>query len=150
MPGRDARLNAYLNIVRAPIEHLFACVHSFRVLRDCELKGEAIDAIVDILFGMIARKMRTTANLSDWVAPRAPPFVRGSHCVCDDASYQCNKQYNMSARGALPEVARNLYRVLRQADAGGHRQIQLEPLRGEAGGLAAAITDRMKRAAAKR
>lgn len=58
--------------------------------------------------------------------------------------------YWLSRRGALPEIARNLYRVLRQADAGGHQQILVERLPPTAGGLAAAINDRLKRAAAKR
>ncbi len=56
----------------------------------------------------------------------------------------------LSRRGALPEVARNLYQVLRRADAGGFREIWVEPLPGDASGLAAAIKDRLKRAAAKR
>ena len=58
--------------------------------------------------------------------------------------------YWLSRRGALAEVARNLYDVLRRADAGRHRQIWVEPLPGDAGGLAAAINDRLKRAAAGR
>jgi L-threonylcarbamoyladenylate synthase len=56
----------------------------------------------------------------------------------------------LSRRGALAEVARNLYGVLRQADAGRFRRIHVEPVPGEAGGLAAAINDRLRRAAAKR
>lgn len=56
----------------------------------------------------------------------------------------------LSRRGALPEVARNLYGVLRRADAGRYRQIRMEPLPADAGGLAAAINDRLRRAAAKR
>lgn len=55
----------------------------------------------------------------------------------------------LSQRGALTEVARNLYEVLRRADAGRYRQIWVEPLAAEKGGLAAAIHDRLKRAAAK-
>ena len=57
--------------------------------------------------------------------------------------------YWLSKRGALDEIARNLYRVLREADAGGYREIQLEKLPATAGGLAAALNDRMKRAASK-
>jgi len=38
---------------------------------------------------------------------------------------------------------------LREADAGGYRAIQLEKLPSASGGLAAAINDRMKRAAAQ-
>jgi len=58
--------------------------------------------------------------------------------------------YWLSKRGALDEIARNLYRVLREADAGGYREIRLEKLPATAGGLATAINDRMKRAAGKR
>jgi L-threonylcarbamoyladenylate synthase len=58
--------------------------------------------------------------------------------------------YWLSRRGALAEIARNLYRVLREADAGGHRRIIVEKLPPTAGGLAAAINDRLHRAAAKR
>jgi L-threonylcarbamoyladenylate synthase len=56
----------------------------------------------------------------------------------------------LSRHGALTEVARNLYDVLRRADAGRYRQIRVEPLPADASGLAAAINDRLKRAAAKR
>ena len=55
----------------------------------------------------------------------------------------------LSQRGALDEIARNLYRVLRAADAGGYRTIQLEKLPATAGGLAATLNDRMIRAAAR-
>jgi L-threonylcarbamoyladenylate synthase len=58
--------------------------------------------------------------------------------------------YWLSRRGALDEIARNLYRVLRAADAGGHGRIIVEKLPPTAGGLAAAINDRLHRAAAKR
>ncbi len=56
----------------------------------------------------------------------------------------------LSRRGAIAEIARNLYGVLRAADAGKFRRIEIEALPAEAGGLAAAINDRLKRAAAKR
>jgi L-threonylcarbamoyladenylate synthase len=58
--------------------------------------------------------------------------------------------YWLSRRGALPEIARNLYRILREADAGGHRQIVIERLPPTADGLATAINDRLRRAAVKR
>ncbi|RXK54702.1 threonylcarbamoyl-AMP synthase [Oleiharenicola lentus] len=58
--------------------------------------------------------------------------------------------YWLSRRGELSEIARHLYRVLREADASGHHQILIEKLPPTAGGLAAAINDRVKRAAAKR
>lgn len=58
--------------------------------------------------------------------------------------------YWLSQRGALADIARNLYRVLREADAGGHRRILVEKLPSTAGGIAVAINDRLRRAAAKR
>jgi L-threonylcarbamoyladenylate synthase len=58
--------------------------------------------------------------------------------------------YWLSKRASLAEIARNLYRVLRQADHGNHRQIWIESLPENSGGLAAAINDRIHRAAAKR
>jgi len=57
--------------------------------------------------------------------------------------------YWLSARGSLAEVAHNLYQVLRAADQAGHRQIWVEPLPAESGGLAVALNDRLRRAAAK-
>ena len=56
----------------------------------------------------------------------------------------------LSQRGSLAEVARNLYRVLREADGAGYREIWVEALPAEAGGLATALRDRLKRAAATR
>ena len=56
--------------------------------------------------------------------------------------------YWLSRRGSLPEIAHNLYRILRAADAAGHRAILIEAVPLTAGGLAAAINDRIRRAAA--
>jgi L-threonylcarbamoyladenylate synthase len=57
--------------------------------------------------------------------------------------------YWLSSRGSLAEIARNLYRVLRAADEGGWKEIHVEPIPAEAGGLATALRDRLQRAAAK-
>ena len=57
--------------------------------------------------------------------------------------------YWLSERGAMTEIARNLYRVLRAVDQAGWRQIHVEALPAESGGLATALKDRLKRAAAK-
>jgi len=56
----------------------------------------------------------------------------------------------LSRRGSLAEVARNLYRVLREIDRAGFEEIWVEALPADAGGPAAALRDRLKRAAAKR
>src|SRR6187551_72379 len=52
--------------------------------------------------------------------------------------------YSLSARGALAEIAHNLYRVLRDTDAAGYRSIIIEPVPPTTGGLAAAINDRIR------
>lgn len=58
--------------------------------------------------------------------------------------------YWLSESASLAEIARNLYEVLRRADQGCHREIWLEQLPNDESGLAAAINDRVRRAAAKR
>ncbi len=57
--------------------------------------------------------------------------------------------YWLSERGALADIARHLYRVLRQVDAAGYREIAIEAVPRSAGGLATAIDDRIRRAAAR-
>lgn len=57
--------------------------------------------------------------------------------------------YALSKRGALSEIAHNLYRVLRETDAAGYREILIEAVPPTAGGLAAAINDRIRRATAR-
>lgn len=58
--------------------------------------------------------------------------------------------YWLSTRASLTEIARNLYRVIREADNANHREIWIEALPENSGGLTAAINDRLRRAAAKR
>lgn len=58
--------------------------------------------------------------------------------------------YWLSRRGALKDIARNLYGVLRATDAAGYDSIRIETVAAGAGGLADAINDRIRRAAAKR
>lgn len=53
----------------------------------------------------------------------------------------------LSERGALREVAHNLFHTLRTVDARGFRRLHVERARG--GGLAEAINDRLARAAAR-
>ncbi|MDI1251414.1 MAG: L-threonylcarbamoyladenylate synthase, partial [Lacunisphaera sp.] len=99
--------------------------------------------------GMMARHYspRTPLVLKN---PRGRPLEGvGRILLRKPAGETADNIYWLSERGALSEVARNLYRVLRAADQGGHRQIQVEPLPADAGGLAAALNDRLKRAAAR-
>jgi len=69
---------------------------------------------------------------------RRPQKIAGANC------------FWLSERGDGQAVAKNLYQVLRQADQGGYRQIWIEALPADADGLAAAINDRLQRAATKR
>jgi L-threonylcarbamoyladenylate synthase len=55
----------------------------------------------------------------------------------------------LDPRGSLPGAARNLFARLRQLDQGGFRRIHLECAPAGAGGLAAALNDRLRRAAAR-
>jgi len=80
---------------------------------------------------------------------KAPADVASIH-LRKPAGRTPRNVYWLSRQGALGEVARNLYRVLRLADQAGCREIWLEALSNEAGGLATALADRLKRAAAKR
>ena len=56
--------------------------------------------------------------------------------------------YWLSQRGSLKEIARNLYKILRQADKAGHRRLLVESVPPPAMGLGAAISDRLSRAVA--
>lgn len=59
-------------------------------------------------------------------------------------------EWSLSARGSLAEAARQLYAVLREADARGLRRIEAELAPATEGSLAEAINDRLRRAAARR
>ena len=80
---------------------------------------------------------------------KLPPDVAGIF-LRKPARWAAKNVYWLSERAALTDIARNLYRVLRQADRGQHRQIWVEALPDDSGGLAAAINDRLQRAAAKK
>lgn len=93
-------------------------------------------------------------------SPRTPLFIKptwkklpgnvGGIFLRQPSHRPAKNIYWLSQRAALAEVARNLYQVLRRADLGQHRQIWIEALPGDTGGLATAINDRLRRAAAKR
>lgn len=85
--------------------------------------------------------LRLTTQLADAPKQTALIYLR------QPAGKQPVHVYWLSKRGTLDEIARNLYRVLREADAGGYRTILLEKLPSTADGLATALNDRMRRAA---
>jgi len=83
---------------------------------------------------------------------RRPVTASAQHAVIlqrQPAGKAAPHTYWLSTRGALAEIAHNLYRVLRETDAAGYREIFIEPVPPTAGGLAAAINDRIRRATAK-
>lgn len=106
------------------------------------------------------RQLRAPGMLARHYSPRTPlrlrdPGLRRPHDVAGvflrkPAGPSRDDAFWLSNRGALAEIARNLYRVLRAADQQGCREIWIEPLPADAGGLATAIRDRLMRAAAKR
>ena len=101
--------------------------------------------------GMLAQHYspHTSLTIKDaWT--KLPPNVAGIFLRKPPRTKAAPNIYWLSKRASLTEVARNLYRVLRQADQGSHQQIWIESLPDNSGGLAAAINDRMRRAAAKR
>ena len=79
-----------------------------------------------------------------------PPASTGEIFLRKPSGQPRPNVYWLSDRASLVEIARNLYRVLRQADQGGHARLWIEALPENSGGLAAAINDRVRRAAAKR
>jgi len=98
--------------------------------------------------GLLAKHYSPRTPLSLSARPRQPTPDKAVIFLRQPAGPQVAGAYWLSRRGALPEIARNLYRVLREADAGGHRQIVIERLPPTADGLATAINDRLRRACA--
>jgi L-threonylcarbamoyladenylate synthase len=99
--------------------------------------------------GLLAKHYSPRTPLSLSARPGQPTRDKAVIFLRQPAVPQVAGAYWLSRRGALPEIARNLYRVLRAADAGRHRQIVIERLPPTADGLATAIHDRLRRAAAK-
>lgn len=98
--------------------------------------------------GLLAKHYSPRTPLSLSARPGQPTPDKAVIFLRQPAGPQVAGAYWLSRRGALPDIARNLYRVLREADAGGHRQIVIERLPPTADGLATAINDRLRRACA--
>jgi len=88
-------------------------------------------------------RLLTTTNLADLPSDIGGIFLRKPQ------GRTKSNIYWLSARASLKEIAHNLYGVLRSADHGNHREIWIEALPENSGGLAVAINDRIRRAAAK-
>jgi L-threonylcarbamoyladenylate synthase len=100
--------------------------------------------------GLLDKHYSPRTPLRITTAPGKPSAGTGIISLRRPAGPAREGVYWLSRRGALAEMARNLYRVLRQADAAGHERILVERVPPAAGGLAAALNDRIGRAAAKR
>ena len=117
-------------------------------------------AVRQVRRGRSRRRMLSPGMMERHYSPRTPLRLKnpGRRLPPDVAGVFLRKPggrtggnvYWLSTRGTLAEVSRNLYRVLRQADLGRHRQIWVEILPADTGGLATALRDRLKRAAARR
>jgi L-threonylcarbamoyladenylate synthase len=136
-----------------------------RILRPGAVTAAALEKFLGVAVRQVRRRrsrrrMPAPGMLDRHYSPRTPLRVKppGARLPPDVAAVLLRKPtapagpnvYWLSDRGTLEEIARNLYRVLRQADQGRHREIWIEGLPADAGGIAAAINDRLKRAAAKR
>jgi len=137
-----------------------------RLLRPGAITGEALGKFL----GQSVRSVRRSGSpdvalaapglLARHYSPRTPLLIKSPAYRLPPASAGIFLRkpagpvgpniYWLSENGAMAEIARNLYRVLRMADRAGWRQIRVEALPAESGGLAAALRDRLKRAAAKR
>lgn len=79
-------------------------------------------------------------------APRNSAFI---HFKKPTKAGSQGNAFQLSRTGTVEEAARNLYAVLRRADHGGFTQLYCERAPVVRGPLAAAINDRLRRAAAK-
>jgi L-threonylcarbamoyladenylate synthase len=100
--------------------------------------------------GQLARHYSPRTPVKITSAPRQTDGQTGLILLRRPPGTAASNTYWLSERGSLSEIARNLYRVLRQADAAKHHRILIECVPSAAGGLAAAINDRIGRAAARR
>jgi L-threonylcarbamoyladenylate synthase len=109
--------------------------------------------------GKDPKRMLAPGMMARHYSPRTPLRLKhpGTRLPADVAGIYLRKPVQaagknifwLSRRGTLPEIARNLYRVLRAADREGFREIRVEPLSNSAGSLATALRDRLRRAAAR-
>jgi len=135
-----------------------------RILRPGAITAGQIQKILRVPVGRLTRRKTSADPLAPGLmarhySPRTSLVVRqvkgkaapGTATILlrKPAGRTAANVFWLSQRGALEEMARNLYGVLRLADAGHFKQIQVEPLPADAGGLATAINDRLCRAAAK-
>jgi L-threonylcarbamoyladenylate synthase len=136
-----------------------------RLLRPGSITGKVLAKFLGHQMRPVGRTRKSTAPLAApglmarHYSPRTPLFIQapGRRLPADCAGIFLRQPagrtgpniYWLSKNGAMTEIARNLYRVLREADQAGWRQIRVEALPVESGGLVAALRDRLKRAAAK-
>ena len=115
--------------------------------------GDAIGAVAPGLPESHYRPRTPLELVTKWTArslrgaPENSAFIRFGKPA---GAVRAKAEFWLSDRGGVPEAARNLYAVLRAADAGGFARIYVEAVPASRGALAGAINDRLRRAAAKR
>jgi L-threonylcarbamoyladenylate synthase len=135
-----------------------------RVLRPGSVTAAMLEKFLGLPVGQAHRgkdpkRMLAPGMMARHYSPRTPLRLKhpGTRLPADVAGIYLRKPVQaagknifwLSRRGTLPEIARNLYRVLRAADREGFREIRVEPLSNSAGSLATALRDRLRRAAAR-
>jgi L-threonylcarbamoyladenylate synthase len=128
------------------------------LLRPGGLPREEIEAILGPLAASGADPARPVAPgmLASHYAPRVPVRLDAVAAGPDEALLAfgphvpagAHATFNLSPAGSLAEAAANLFAMLRLADRCGAARIAVMPIEG--GGLAEAIRDRLRRAAAPR
>ncbi|WP_222182408.1 L-threonylcarbamoyladenylate synthase [Geminicoccus harenae] len=128
------------------------------LLRPGGLPREAIEAVLGPLAGPSGDPARPAAPgmLASHYAPAAPVRLDAENVAPDEALLAFGTDvppgalatFNLSPSGNLAEAAANLFAMLRAADRAGAERIAVVPIPGS--GLAEAIRDRLRRAAAPR
>jgi L-threonylcarbamoyladenylate synthase len=128
------------------------------LLRPGGLPREAIEAVLGPLVGTSSDPARPAAPgmLASHYAPAAPVRLDATSVAAGEALLAFGADvppgalatFNLSPSGDLAEAAANLFAMLRAADRVGADRIAVVPIPG--GGLAEAIRDRLRRAAAPR
>ncbi len=124
-----------------------------RLLRPGAVARDALEAVVGPLAGPGGSRVTAPGQLSSHYAPRAALRLDATEAGPGEVLLAFGAgapgdAMNLSPSGDTVEAAANLYRMLRELDAGGAATIAVMPIPTE--GLGEAINDRLRRAAAPR
>ncbi|WP_405233101.1 L-threonylcarbamoyladenylate synthase [Lentisalinibacter salinarum] len=124
-----------------------------RLLRPGAIERERIEAVAGPLAGAAGEAVTAPGQLASHYAPRASIRLEAAEARAGEVLLGFGPAtppdtLNLSPAGDPVEAAANLYRMLRELDAGGADTIAVMPIPAE--GLGEAINDRLRRAAAPR